>query len=85
MNHSEGLRDELVEFLNSVARPGSQVEEIADHRNLIDAGIIDSFALIQIIYWLEQTQGMNLQELGIDPAELGSIDGILNAITRAAE
>ncbi len=83
MTGRERLREELVVFLNSVARPGCQVDDIEDDRNLIDADIIDSFALIQIISWLEQNYGLNLQELGIDPAELGRIDGILDAIARA--
>lgn len=79
------LREELVGFLNSVARPGCRVDDIADDRNLIDADIIDSFALIQIISWLEQNHGLNLQKFGIDPADLGRIDGILDAIDRAKE
>jgi acyl carrier protein len=83
MTDRERLRDGLVIFLNSVARPGCQVDDIEDDRNLIDADIIDSFALIQIISWLEQNYGLNLQELGIDPADLGRIDGILDAIARA--
>jgi len=85
MTDRERLREKLVNFLNSVARPGCQVDDIEDDRNLIDADIIDSFALIQIISWLEQNHGLNLQELGIDPADLGRIDRILDAITRADE
>jgi acyl carrier protein len=79
------LREDLVIFLNSVARPGCQVDHIEDDRNLIDADIIDSFALIQIISWIEQNHGLNLQALGIDPADLGRIGGILDAIERADE
>ena len=85
MTDRERLREQLVKFLNSVARPGCQVDDIEDDRNLIDADIIDSFALIQIISWLEQNHGLNLQELGIDPADLGRIDRILDAIARADE
>jgi len=83
LSHHERPRDELLVFLNSVARPGCQVDDIEDDRNLIDADIIDSFALIQIISWLEQKHGLNLQEVGIDPADLGRIGGILDAIARA--
>ncbi len=78
-------RENLIEFLNSVARPGYRADDIDDHSNLIDAGIIDSFALIQIIFHLEQNYGCNLQALGIDPADLGSINGMLTAIARANE
>ena len=85
MTDRGALREELISFLNSVARPGCRVDDMEDNRNLIDADVIDSFALIQIISWLEQNHGLNLQELGIDPADLGRIDGILDAIGRAKE
>jgi acyl carrier protein len=78
-------RDELVSFLNTVARPGCQVDGVDDRTNLIDAGIVDSFALIQVILYLEQEHDLHLQALGIDPGELGTINGILAAIARSSE
>ncbi len=85
MRNPQLQREELVGFLNTVARPGCQVEEIEDDSNLIDAGIIDSLALIQIIFYLEQEYDLHLQALGIDPGDLGSINGILAAIARSNE
>ena len=76
-------RSGLVDFLRTVATPGCNLEEVDDGINLIDAGMIDSFALIQVIYYLEQNHGCDLNALGIDPADLGSIKGILAAIQRA--
>jgi acyl carrier protein len=78
-------RRTLVEFLNSVAKPGSRVDDVDDDTNLIRAGIVDSFALIQIIFYLEQNFDLNLPALGIDPADLGTIGGMLAAIARADE
>jgi acyl carrier protein len=78
-------RRALVGFLNSVARPGSFVDGVDDDTNLIRAGIVDSFALIQVIFYLEQNYDLNLQALGLDPADLGTIGGILAAIARAGE
>jgi acyl carrier protein len=78
-------RQALVEFLNSVAKPGCALDGVDDDTNLVRAGIIDSFALIQIIFYLEQNYDLNLQALGIDPADLGSIGGMLAAIARAGE
>lgn len=77
------VRSGLVEFLRTVAIPGCSLDDIEDSINLIDAGIIDSFALIQVIFYLEQNHGCDLAALGIDPADLGSIKGILAAIQRA--
>ena len=77
-------REKLVTFLNSVAKPGCSVgENNADHTNLVQSGVVDSFAIIQIILYLEQTYDLNLPALGIDPADLVSIDGMLSAIERS--
>ena len=77
-------REKLVAFLNSVAKPGCRVGEIdADNTNLVQSGVVDSFAIIQIIFYLEQTYDLNLPALGIDPADLVSIDGMLSAIERS--
>jgi acyl carrier protein len=81
----QDVRAELVVFLLSVSTPGCQLDDIDDSINLIDAGIMDSFALIQVIFYLEQNHGCDLQALGIDPVDLGSIKGILTAIQRANE
>jgi acyl carrier protein len=82
---SRSQRQALVEFLNSVARPGSLVDGVDDGTNLVQAGIVDSFALIQIIFYLEQNYDMNLPALGIDPADLATIGGMLAAIARAGK
>jgi len=76
-------RDDLIDFLNSIARPGRPVENANDDTNLIDAGLIDSLALIQIIQFLEESHGINLQASGIDPTSLNSISGILAAAEKA--
>ena len=76
------LREELICFLGSISRPGGRMDDVDDDTNLIDAGIVDSFALIQIILHLEQDHGVELQANGIDPNDLGSLAGILGAIKR---
>jgi len=77
-------REKLLTFLNSVAKPGcSACENDADNTNLVQSGVVDSFAIIQIIFYLEQTYDLNLPALGIDPADLVSIDGMLSAIERS--
>lgn len=78
------VRSALVDFLRTVATPGCDLDGVDDQVNLIDAGMIDSFALIQVIFYLEQNHGCVLHALGVDPADLSSIEGIMNAIGRAA-
>jgi len=79
----EQIRDLLVEFIGTIARPGFDLTSLAANANLFDEGVIDSFALIQIIFYLEQEHDIDLQSAGIDPADLTSINGILAAIKEA--
>ena len=79
----ESTRDELVQYLESVARPDQVFDEIGDKTNLIDAGLLDSFALIQIVLYLEEEHDIDLRAGGIEITELSTIAGILNAIERA--
>lgn len=85
-------QEKLIAFLSTVAVPGVSVSEITagitngtggHDLNLVQAGIIDSFAIIQIISYLEQNYGLNLLKAGISPAELVSIGGIMTAIERS--
>jgi acyl carrier protein len=85
MTQREQLRQQIVEFLNTVARPGCRVDGLADDTNLLDAGIVDSFALIQIISYLENDHDLRLHSLGIDPADLSTLNGIISAIEQSAE
>ena len=85
MKNWQKQRQELVGFLNTVARPGYQLDGVDDDTNLIDAGIIDSFALIQIIFFIEQEYDLDLSVLRIDPGDLGTVNGILAAIARSSE
>ena len=72
-------RNDLISYLSTIAKPGMALDELADQENLFDSGILDSLAVIQIIMFLEQEYGVNLAAKGIDPAQLGTIEGILNA------
>ena len=77
-------RKKLLAFLDTVAKPGRYPGDITDdNTNLVQEDIIDSFAIIQIIFYLEQDYGINLPALGIDPADLVSIAGMLSAIERS--
>lgn len=71
-------RDQLVEFIRTIARPDSDLEAIGDEENLVEAGVVDSLAVVQMIVYLETEHRLNIAAL--DPAELVSIQGILSVI-----
>jgi len=83
MHERERAREDLMAFLGTIVQPGIEPSSFSDDTNLIDVGAIDSLALIQIISYLEQNHGLDLQAGGIDPNDLGSVSGILGAIERA--
>jgi acyl carrier protein len=76
----EALRDQLIGFLESIARPGKQVAAIGRGESLVKAGFIDSLAILQIVLHLETTYGINFAATGLDPEQLGTLDGILDII-----
>jgi len=81
----EPEREALLEFLARVSKPGRDLAGVADDANLVRLDILDSFAVIQIIHHLEERYGLDLPALGVDPADLASIGGMLNAIRRTRE
>lgn len=83
MTEMDGTRATLVRFLGTILRSGQTLDGVADEQNLIDAGVIDSLAMVQIIVHLEQDHGVDLRMGNIDPAALASVAGILKVIDAA--
>ena len=67
MADRERTRTELIRFLGTVARSGQTLDDVGDDENLIDAGVIDSLAMVQIIVHLEKDHGVDLRMGSIDP------------------
>jgi len=77
-------REELVTFLDSIRRPQMPVDAIADGDSLVESGLIDSLAVLEIMLYLETNYGIDFAVNGFDPAELSSIREILNLIEQRA-
>ena len=73
-------RDRLLTYLGSIARPGADLQTIGDNDNLID-----SFAFVQIIQYLETELGVSVQQYLVSPEDLTSIEGILDTIQLARQ
>ncbi len=76
----EQLKADLIEFLSTVRRPGRPIEEIDENDDLVDCGLIDSLAQLEIILYLERTYDMRFDAMGFDPGRLGSVAKILDLI-----
>lgn len=75
-------KSDLIQFLRTIQRPDFPLPEIDGDLSLVESGLIDSLALLQIIAYLEQTYGIDFREKGIDPGELRSVNAILEFVAR---
>jgi len=75
-------KSDLIQFLRAIQRPDFPLQEIDGDLSLVESGLIDSLALLQIITYLEQTYDIDFREKGIDPGELRSVNAILEFVAR---
>lgn len=78
----EQRKTDLLSFLRTIQRPEFPRQEIDGELSLIESGLIDSLALLQIIMYLEQTYDIDFREKGVDPGDLRSVNAILEFIAR---
>jgi acyl carrier protein len=79
------LKKSLIDFLRTIQRPDRPIETLNEEQSLVEAGLIDSLAVLQIVLYLEQTYGIDFRETGLDPGELSSVRTILDVIERQAK
>ncbi len=69
---------DLIKFLGTIQRPDYSIEEIDENQSLIESGLIDSLAVLQIVSYLEEIHNINFLERGLDPGQLSSVGAILD-------
>jgi acyl carrier protein len=72
----------LLDFLRTIQKPGAPVEGVDEGVSLVEAGLIDSLAVLEIVGWLEREFGFDFAESGIDPGDLATVGGILDLVER---
>jgi len=70
----------LLRFLGTIQTAGLPVERLGERDRLVDSGLIDSLAILEIVSYLEETYRIDFSIRGVDPEQLGSIGGILDLI-----
>ncbi|MCW5695458.1 MAG: acyl carrier protein [Bauldia sp.] len=58
-------------------------ETVADDESLLDAGLIDSTGVLELVAFLEGTFGVAMADADIVPENLDSIDAIARYVDRA--
>ena len=80
--NAEQKKQALIDFLLSIQRPDYPHNDIDETSSLVESGLIDSLALLQIVTYLEQTYRIDFADRGIDPGDLRSVQSILELIAR---
>jgi len=75
-------REELIAFLDTIRRPNYSISTVGDADSLVESGLIDSLSVLEIILYIETRYRINFSVGAFDPAELGSINEILDLIER---
>ena len=79
MNREQRKAD-LLRFLQTIQRPDRILAAINEQDGLVESGLVDSLALLQIVTYLEETYQIDFRETGVLPSELSSIGAILDLI-----
>lgn len=77
--NAERLQD-LKVFLRSIQRPGMSLDKVQLDDNIVQVGLIDSLALIQITMYLERKYNIDFSMLGFNPEQLSSMSNLLQLI-----
>ena len=73
----EGLREFLVTKL------GLAADDIADNTALLSSGLLDSFSVVQLLFFIEETSGVQFAPSDVGFATLDSIDRIMDYVAAA--
>ena len=70
------LNDELREFVTDNFMYGKPYKGFADDDSFLERGIIDSTGVMELVAFLEQQYGIQLQDRDLIPDNLDSINGL---------
>ena len=80
----ERHRERVLEFLRTIQKPDRPLDTVAETDSLVESGLIDSLALLEIVAFLEEQYRIDFAAIGLEPEQLTSVSGILDLIEREA-
>lgn len=75
--------EELIQFLRTIQKPNRRIDQIGVDDSLVNSGLIDSLAMVQIVVYLENTYGIDFMAHGFEPERLATMTSILDFIEEA--
>jgi acyl carrier protein len=77
-------RERVIDFLRTIQKPDRPLDTVAETESLVESGLIDSLALLEIVTFLEEQYRIDFAAIGLEPEQLTSVSGILDLIEREA-
>lgn len=77
-------RERVIDFLRTIQKPDRPLDTVAETDSLVESGLIDSLALLEIVAFLEEQYRIDFAAIGLEPEQLTSVSGILDLIEREA-
>jgi len=77
-------RERVLEFLRTIQKPDRPLDSVTETDSLVESGLIDSLALLEIVAFLEDQYRIDFAVIGLEPEQLTSVSGILDLIEREA-
>jgi len=75
------MREAIRKYLSTQVAEDS-LKEVDDTTSLLEAGVLDSLNMVNLINYLENTYGLVIQEQDLTPENFDSIESIANYVTR---
>jgi len=73
-------RERVLEFLRTIQKPDRPLDSVTETDSLVESGLIDSLALLEIVAFLEDQYRIDFAVIGLEPEQLTSVSGILDLI-----
>jgi acyl carrier protein len=74
--------EEVRNYILSVHLPGENPDMLSNDDDLLDMGILDSMAIMQLVDHLEKQYGITIPTEEIDPANFESINALVAFIEK---
>lgn len=80
----DNIREQIHAHVISLAKQIGHDGEVADDESLVASGLIDSFAVMQLVVFMERTFGINFADEFFDQNRFDTIDSLVKLVNELA-
>jgi acyl carrier protein len=74
----------ILDFVNGSLRPSGEGEPVTDTTlNLVEAGVIDSVGILEMVVFLEDAFGVTVDQESLNPENFSSVSSIAGFVRRS--